>query len=406
MRLLILGSGAIGTVIADTLAKRDAYDEIILADLKKETAAAAKKRIGDPEIVTPIALNADSLDEMKRAMSDVDLAINATLPRYFLKVMQACLESGTSYLDMATDLAVSAGEKPGAKIEKPPIDLQLEQDQAWKDQGLAAMLCWGAEPGAVNVWARHAADQMDSVDKILVRDGDNSIIEGQEGLVSLWSPDTLIEEVAYMNPLVWTNGGFERRPSLEISEEWQFPEPIGKIRVWMVDHEEPETLGRTIGKGCKECNFMIGLGDELVSALKVLKKIGMVTPDPVDVKGVKVVPRDLVTALMPMPTDEDLQTRIHGSACVGVKVFGSKGGKKISHYLWNIMDYQECLKKYGSNALVWQVAMPPSVAAYMFAKGEIGPRGVFPPEMLDPEPVIRRFEEFGMVTFEDRREIG
>lgn len=249
MKLLIIGSGAIGTVIADILAKRDAYDEIVLADLKKETAAAAKKRIGDPEIVTPIALNATSLDDMKNAMKDANLTINATLPRYFLKVMQACLESGSNYLDMATDLAVSAGEMPGDRIEKPPIDLQLEQDQAWKDRGLAAMLCWGAEPGAVNVWARYAADRMDTVERILVRDGDNSTIEGQEGLVSLWSPDTLIEEVAYMNPLVWTNGGFERRPSLEISEEWQFPEPIGKIRVWMVDHEEPETLGRTIGKG-------------------------------------------------------------------------------------------------------------------------------------------------------------
>jgi len=405
MKILILGSGAVGSVITDILAKTDAYEEIILADLKKETAANTKKNIGNPEIVTPIALDANDIDDMKRAMKGVDLTINATLPRFFLKIMQACLESGSNYLDMATDLAVAAQEKPGDKISKAPIDLQLNQDQKWKDQGLAGMLCWGAEPGAVNVWARFAADQMDSVERILVRDGDNSIIEGQQGIVSLWSPDTLIEEVAYMNPLIWTDGHFDRIQPLVRNEEWQFPEPVGKLRVWVVDHEEPETMGQYIDKGCKECNFMIALGDELVEALKVLRNTGMVSPDPVDVKGVKVVPRDVVTALMPMPNDPDLQNRIHGSACVGVKIIGKKSGKMIEHYLWNIMDYQECLKKHGANALVWQVATPPAVAAFMFAKGEIKTKGVFPPEMLDPVPIMSKFEEFGFVTYQEKKEI-
>ena len=144
MKLLIIGAGAIGSVITDICSKNDAYDEILLADLKIETAEAIKKRLGDPKKVTPIAMNANNIADMKKGMKGVDMTINSTLPRFFLKIMQACVESGSSYLDMATDLGVAGHEKPGDKITRIPLDMQLDMDQAYKDQGLAGMLCWGA----------------------------------------------------------------------------------------------------------------------------------------------------------------------------------------------------------------------------------------------------------------------
>jgi saccharopine dehydrogenase (NAD+, L-lysine-forming) len=404
MKLLIIGAGAIGSYIADTCSKNDAYDEVILADLKIETAEAIKKRLGNPKNLTPVAMNANNVADMKKGMKGVDMTINSTLPRFFLKIMQACVESGSSYLDMATDLGVAGHEKPGDKITRIPLDMQLDMDQAYKDQGLAGMLCWGAEPGAVNVWARYAADQMDSVDTIQVRDGDTATVEGHHALVSFWSPDTLIEEVAFMNSLVFTKGKFEREAPLTKSEEWEFPQPLGTQRVWQVDHEEIQTMGKFIGKGVKEVNFMLALSDDFVTALKVLKTIGMVNPDPIDVKGVKIVPRDVITALMPVPTDPAFLSKIKGHGCCSVKVTGKRGGKTIQHYLWNVMAHHECLKKYGGTATSVQTGTPPSVAAIMFAKKEITRKGVYPPEVLDPLPIIKRLEQFGMMTSEAKQE--
>jgi saccharopine dehydrogenase-like NADP-dependent oxidoreductase len=172
-----------------------------------------------------------------------------------------------------------------------------------------------------------------------------------------------------------------------------------------VDHEEIQTMGRFMGKGVKEVNFMLALSDEFVTALKVLKSIGMVSPDPIDVKGVKVVPRDVITSLMPVPTDPNFQSKIQGHACVSVRVIGKRGGMNIQHYLWNVMAHHECYKKYGGTATAVQTGLPPAVAVIMRAKKEITMNGVYPPETLDPLPIIKRLEEFGFMTSEEKREI-
>jgi saccharopine dehydrogenase (NAD+, L-lysine-forming) len=406
MKVLILGSGAVGTVIGNILSRHEEIEQIAMADLDLEKARKAARKAANKKKVTAIAMNANNVDDMKKGMKGYDMVINATLPRFFLKVMRACLESGVNYMDMATDLGVARHEKAGQKIEKVPIDLQLEQDDAWKEAGLSAMLCWGAEPGAVNVFARYAADQMDSVEKILVRDGDNSYIEGYDGFVSYWSPDTLIEECADLDALVWTNGRFERIPSLSKSEIWEFPPPIGKLKVWCVDHEETETLGRFIGKGCKECNFYLALSDEVADMLRMMKKMGFVSPVPIDVKGVKVAPRDVVTALMPSPAEMDLNAKIRGMGCASVMVIGKRGNKRYSHYIYNIADHEKCWQTYGANATAVQTATPTAIATVLKARGVIDRKGVFPPEMSDPGPIMEAFKKMGFPWQEEKKELS
>jgi saccharopine dehydrogenase (NAD+, L-lysine-forming) len=399
MKVVIIGAGAIGSVLADILSNRPEFEGVILADLRREIAQASVKRIAGRRNLRAVAMNANDIDDMRKEIKDTDLVINATLPRYFLKIMRACLESGSNYMDLATDLGLAGKDRAGQKVERVPIDSQLEQNESWKAAGLSAMLCWGADPGAVNVFTRYAADMLDRVDEVLVRDGDNSVIEGFDGFVSFWSPDTFIEEVAYMQPLIWTSGHFERIASLSKNELWEFPPPIGKLRVWAVDHEEPETLGRYI-KGCKECNFMLSLGDESVEVMRVLVKLGLVSPDPIDVKGVKVTPRDVITALMPSTVDPRFQGKVKGSTCVGVMVLGQKGDRKISHYVYNIMSHEEANTRYRATATAVQTAIPPAVAATLFARGTIKQKGVFPPEALDPAPIMKTFTEFGFTWHE------
>ena len=399
MKVLIIGAGAIGNVLARILSKREEFEEVTVADLKTETAQALIKRIENPRKLTAIAMNAGDVDNMKKGMKNVDLVINATLPRFFLKIMQACLETGSNYMDLATDLGVAGKDRAGQRIERVPIDLQLEQDEAWKAADLSAMLCWGADPGAVNVFARYAADKLDRVDQVLVRDGDNSIIEGYDGFASFWSPDTFIEEVGFMQPLIWTSGHFQRITPLSKNEFWDFPAPIGRLRVWAVDHEEPETIGRYI-KGCKDCNFMLSLTDETVQILRALIKLGLVDPDPIDVKGVKVVPRDVVTACMPSTLDPRFQGKVKGSTCVGAMVIGQKGEQRVGHYVYNIMSHETANNLYKATATAAQTALPPAVAATLFAQGLIKKKGVYPPETLNPLPLMNAFTEFGFTWHE------
>ena len=109
MKVLIIGSGAIGSVIGRILQSRPEFEEIILADLKQETAQRMIGNLTDPAKLTAIAMNANNIADMKKGIKDVkaDLVINATLPRFFLKIMRATLESGANYMDMATDIGVA-----------------------------------------------------------------------------------------------------------------------------------------------------------------------------------------------------------------------------------------------------------------------------------------------------------
>ncbi len=47
--------------------------------------------------------------------------------------------------------------------------------------------------------------------------------------------------------------------------------------------------------------FKYGLGDDFINVLKTLQKLDLVSTDPVEVRGVKVSPRDVVAAASPIP---------------------------------------------------------------------------------------------------------
>ena len=395
MKIVIVGAGGgVGSVMADWLSRRDDYDEIVLAGRKMDTLKLTLGKMKGKEKAKIAVVNAGNINDMKKCFRGADMVVNSTLPRYFLKIMSACLATNANYVDMATDLAVM-NEPPGQIVKRVPLDLQLEQDKAWKKKDLAAMLCWGVDPGAVNVFTRYAADKMDKVDEIKIRDGDRSCVEGFNKFYAPWSPDTLIEEVAYMNSLIWTKGHWERREPVTVQEEWEFPKPVGKLKVTLVDHEETQTLPRFIGKGCKEMSFMLHLGDDWLNVVKALRMVGLVDNKPVNARGVKVVPRDVIVACMASPVDPKIQSKTRGNSCVGAAVIGWKGNKKYMHYIWNTMSHYKCWQTYKSTATPTQVAIPTAIAVTLYAQGKIKERGVYPPEVLDANMMMRAFSRYG-----------
>jgi saccharopine dehydrogenase (NAD+, L-lysine-forming) len=395
MKIVIVGAGGgVGSVMADWLSRREDYDEIVLAGRKRDTLKLTLDRMKNKENAKIAVVNAGNINDMKKCFRGADMVVNSTLPRYFLKIMSACLATNANYIDMATDLAVM-NEPPGQIVKKVPLDLQLEQDKAWKKKDLSAMLCWGMDPGAVNVFTRYAADRMDKVDEIKIRDGDKSYVEGFNKFYAPWSPDTLIEEVAYMNSLIWTKGHWERKEPVTVQEEWEFPKPVGKMKVTLVDHEETQTLPRFIGKGCKEMSFMLALGDDWLNVVKALRMVGLVDSKPVNARGVKVVPRDVIVACMASPVDPAIQSKTRGNSCVGSAVIGWKGNKKYMHYIWNTMSHYKCWQTYKSTATPTQVAVPTAIAVTLYAQGKIKERGVYPPEVLDANMIMRSFAKYG-----------
>jgi saccharopine dehydrogenase-like NADP-dependent oxidoreductase len=76
-------------------------------------------------------------------------------------------------------------------------------------------------------------------------------------------------------------------------------------------------------------------------------------------------------------------------------VIGWKGNKKYMHYIWNTMSHYKCWQTYKSTATPTQVAVPTAIAVTLYAQGKIKERGVYPPEVLDANMIMRSFAKYG-----------
>ncbi len=394
MKTIVVGVGAVGSVAADLLAHSEEYDEVVLGDINMERAKKAEKKISSDK-VTVKKIDASNVDGMAKVFKGADLILNAVIPRFNYAIMDACLKAGTNYADMACDIAKDPTPKGGI-IKETPLMWQLKKDAEFKKKGLTAMLSMGCDPGVSNIFARMGADRLDRVKELLVRDGDNGSVEGYE-FAPMWSPETLIEEVL-MPATYYSNGHYRKMGSLEGREVWPFPTPVGDLTVFNVDHEEQETLptyiGEVLGKGCDYCDFKIALGDDYVEAIKVLGKLGLSNPEKVKVKNVEVAPRDVVAAVLPDPST--LGHLAKGDFICGTKVTGVKNGKDAGYFIYTHMNHESCYKKYGHSATAYTVGAPLAIGAILFARGQIKMKGAFPPEMLDPKPIVEMMPKFGM----------
>lgn len=393
MKLAILGMGGVGRVIAKSAAQKGKFDQVICADLDQAIVESALEAINNKNFRGEV-IDASNLEQVTKLAEEADILIHATIPRFNLVVMEACLAGKCHYMDLACETLL---ELPG-KID---ISQQFELDKQFRDADLLALCGIGIDPGCSNIFARYLADQLDTVEEILIRDADVSYVEGYK-LALYFSPDTFIDECVTEAPLFYENGVFITKDPLQVIDEFDFPGPVGKVKVYGVSHEEAWTLPRYIKKeGLRNCNFGYGLADELVTMMDVLMTIGLDSDKPINVNGVKVVPRDVVTALLPKPAE--LAGKIKGNVCVGAYVSGYKDGNKIVKFMYNNVNHEEAYRLMQEQGTSFQTGVPAALAADLLAEGVIKTRGAVPPEELDPTPFVERLPEYGMsVEIEDR----
>ena len=372
-------------MVARQLAQSRHIDRVVAADIRHEKTMALVKRVRSKKVV-PRRADARSVKDLVNAFGDVDMVVNATIPLLNIGVMKAALKSNIHYMDLATG-------GPKEATAAPELREQQAFDGAFRRAGLTALLSMGVDPGCSNIFARHLADRLDRVDELLVRDGDNSTVEGYS-FAPLFSPDTLLEE-CLLPPLVFRGGVFERLEPLSGGDVYDFPDPVGPLPAYYVDHEEVETLPVNI-KGLKKCDFKYALGESFVRTLRALHDIGLLGTEPVRVGRSKIVPKDLLVALLPDPAK--LGPKVRGHSCVGVEASGREAGRKVRRYMYTLASHRECFEKHGVTATAFQTGVPPAIGVEMTARGNIKRTGTFTPELLDPEPWPRELARHGMAV--------
>jgi len=371
MKILIVGVGAQGSVIATEILKTPEVSEVRLSDKNLDKAKRLAKRLKSEKVST-YRVDANNVDDIMRAASEVNLIVNTTTwnARFNLNIMEAALKSGAHYQDLAS---------------YPPQQLQLSE--RWKEAELTALIDTGVSPGVTNVLVAQGADTFDRVEEIRVRLW--AAVESGKP-VSLWSPETAWGDMAE-EPIVYEDGEYKKVPPFSGEEVYTFPDPIGSQTVYWHSHEEPETLPRFIGKGVRYVDFKMG-GPDFPLA-KAIVEFGLLNDKPIKVRDVKVVPRDVFLALVPpTPSMEEMEKMIKTGmismkGCVAADVRGLKEGEKTRCILFTAFpSVKELMKRMpGANPVAYVTSVPASTFTTMLAKGEIETRGVIPPEALEPK---------------------
>jgi saccharopine dehydrogenase (NAD+, L-lysine forming) len=393
MRVLVVGTGGVGSAFAGIAQRRSFFDHVTLADVAIERPQLVVDRLDDDRFAAA-KVDASSEEALVDLIQETkaDAVLNACDPRFNPPIFDACLRARTTYLDMAMTLSQPHPTHPHEQTHVKLGDYQFAQDQAWVDAGLLALVGIGIEPGAADVFARHAADELfATIDEIGIRDGANLEIEGYDfaPTFSIW---TTIEE-CLNPPVIWERDrGWHTTAPFSEPEFFDFPGGIGPIECVNVEHEEVLLIPRWID--CKRVTFKYGLGNEFIDVLRTLHKLGLDSTDPVRVRGVEVAPRDVVAATLPDPNT--LGNRMVGKTCAGTLVSGiGTNGRARRTYLYHVVDNEWSMREYGSQAVVWQTAINPVIALELLADGRWTGTGVLGPEAFPAAPFLELLAAYG-----------
>lgn len=381
------GAGAMGRItLRDLVETAPAELSIVLADFN---LPAAKKLAQSYKQRKVLAVAADATDVRKtaRLLKDVGCfaVINAVQYQLNVEVMQAALAAGAHYVDLGGLFHVT----------RKQIKLHTEFRRA----GLLALLGMGAAPGIVNLLARSVADELETVSEIHIQVGNVDRTPGRtaQALGTSYSILTILDE-STLPAALFTGGKFRFVEPMSGAIDVQFPEPVGLRRPAYTIHSEVATLPLSYAKkGIKECSFRIAFDGDLDEKLRFVRALGLSSAAPIAIGKQKVMPRDVLLALLkklPAPPVSDAIPDEY--EVLRAVVRGTRPGnpKKIVEHIVDC--HVPGIPAWGMGIDV-DTGCPPSIAVQMLWRGEITARGALPPEKSVPvEPFFRELASRGM----------
>ena len=376
-----LGCGITGLVCAEELAGNAKVSELVLADSWTDGAEALAARLKSEKLEIQ---KTDAADRrmLTSLIADADAVISSLPWDLNDRVLDTAITEGVDYVDFC--------------IPKAAFDDFDGIDGKCREAGITAITAVGLEPGISDTLARFAADKLDSVVEAHVIDGDNGVVDGG-GFVLTWSPIDWIDELC-QPAAVFVDGKMEYVPPLHEREIYDFPQPIGPLPVYKTLHDETFLMPKHI-KGIRNASFRIGVDDEFALLARMLRKLGLNSKEPVDVRGVSVRPLDVVVALLPRPVDLAGKIKGHGGTVVEVK--GQKNGRDTSIKMWAFASHEEAYARYGTNATGYLVGIGGAVPAEMLVEGLVKDKGLLVPEQLPAEEFVRRLKDKGLEVCEE-----
>jgi lysine 6-dehydrogenase len=183
----------------------------------------------------------------------------------------------------------------------------------------------------------------------------------------------------YYTTLSWVvrNGKRAQVPALSEREAVEFPTPVGTLEAFHTAGGLSGMAFRYEGKiPTMEYKTLRYPGH--AQLMESMRSLGLLDLEPVDVKGLKVVPRDVFIATvgprLTKPESRDL-------VAMRVTVSGKKGGESKT-LSWELIDRWD--EEHDISAMMRTTGYSLSITGLMQARGEVKPAGVHTPDECVP----------------------
>jgi len=379
-KLLLLGAGAQGSTVAKRMNGEPVVSEIVCADYDERAVGELARTL---EKASALKLDATSVADIVQAARGMDLMVNALPIGLAPNALTAALEAGVNYQDFA------AAEFEDMDFAEGIQRLLTEWSGKFEAQGLSALISTGSAPGLANIITREAVEQMDACDTIQIHVYEG--VQAKRFLPFWWSPEVAYGDMS--SPAYCCENGRIKPTEPFSGAVWMKFRGVDRaVRMVEHAHDEPVTMGLLADRYLKGArNIYFKYGGYGVDFAEPLYRMGLLSQTPLELKGRKIVPMDLIRELTPPAPkypheiqailDEGLAAE---EGAFLIRVDGEKDGRhiRIDNYV-NAPGVAEAFTKAGLTAETYLTGQCAALFTRMLVNDNIYQTGLFPPEVLD-----------------------
>ncbi|MDQ3951288.1 MAG: saccharopine dehydrogenase NADP-binding domain-containing protein [Gemmatimonadota bacterium] len=363
MRMLVLGAGFQGSACAYDLLQNPEVEEVRLADLHVQHLPPFLAPYSGPRLL-PTPLDVRDREAVVAVMRSSD-AVMSAIPYYFnLDLTKCALEAGVHFADLGGNTDLVIGQKA------------LDADARAK--GITIVPDCGLAPGMVNILAQYGIGQLDAVESVEIFVG--GLPQQPEPPLNYQVVYSLEGVLDYYTTKSWIirDGRGQQIEALSEVEHVEFGDGVGTLEAFHTAGGLSTMAFRYDGKiPTMEYKTLRYPGHAAIMA--AIRELGLLDLEPVDVKGLKVVPRDVFIAT----AGPRLTRQSPDLVALRVEVRGSSSGTP-RRLVWELVDRAD--ERRGISAMMRTTGYSLSIIGQLQVRGEVQPPGVHTPDECVPAP--------------------
>jgi lysine 6-dehydrogenase len=311
MKMLVLGAGLQGSACAFDLLQDPEVTQVTLADIQPERTAGFLSRRNDPKL-RAVALDVTDHTAVRNLMAG-HTAVMSALPYYFNGPMAIlAVASGCHFADLGGNTEIV--------IEQKKLDAEAHA------KGLSVMPDCGLAPGMVNILSAEGIRRLDTADRVRIYVG--GLPQHPEPPLNYQIVYSLEGALDYYTTPSWIlrDGKRTTVDALSELEPVNFPNPIGTLEAFHTAGGI-STMPFTWEGKVREMEYKTLRYPGHVAIIKPIRELGLLSNQPLRVKGHDVVPRDVfIAAVSPQLTKPEGRDLV----ALRIIVSGLKHGKPAS----------------------------------------------------------------------------